>query len=338
MLIAQWIPIFILLIFVAYYIPNTQRKKIGDFPALLWSLLADSALVHAFSPMLYAKFSMDTMAIKIQLSAAATFMVILFLPWMILQMSEKAERWAVWTLIGFLFVDALFMMLKLNGHRGLIDANTFDMTVIALSLPLLGQSKYIRSNWIFISLIAFFMAAIFFLNPGGSTAKVVTMLTILGWLVASKKWIAVGVAVAAIAVAFFYVDDFTQYSDRAQIISNYLEYWISSGKFMFGMGFGSITEIAMFEKLKVLPATAQGFPLLIHNDYVQILFEGGIVNLAFMLCLMGLALWHLRKKPDFFGAAIGYSFAMFTYYPIHFLPSAFIGLLILREAFCVEEI
>lgn len=319
---------------MAFYVPHTQIKKTGFFIFSVWSFFSALAALQAFGPMCIPTVKLSYIGPRIQFSAAMTYVLFLSVPFVVLNMSEKWEKIAVRSLIAFFIIDAILIALKAFGHRGLLDVGTFDVAVMALLLPFIGSHKYVRTNRAFGLLALFFVIMVFAFDQTGATSKLIFAAIILGWTLSKRMWKTVGLQVAAIGAAFYFIDDFQRTAGRFTVYENYYEIWKNSGLYrqLAGMGFGSITEIAMQKKLVAYPKTVDSFPLLIHNDYLQLLYEGGALALAIFLAFLGRTLYRLRNKPDVFGAACGFLFFMVTYFPTHYLPSIFLGALIVKES------
>lgn len=69
-----------------------------------------------------------------------------------------------------------------------------------------------------------------------------------------------------------------------------------------------------------------------HNDYLQILREQGIIGLGLFLTISIVAMRKAFDRPWLFSALFTYGTIMVTQFPMRYFGSAFIGLLLLREA------
>lgn len=96
-----------------------------------------------------------------------------------------------------------------------------------------------------------------------------------------------------------------------------LAFWWSTNQHWFGLGTGSGP---------VVFRQAEGaLSLFAHNDYLQMLFENGIVGLVSAVILLVGALVRSFNRPLLFASVCGYAATAFFNYPAHLPVHAFVG-------------
>ena len=187
--------------------------------------------------------------------------------------------------------------------------SSFDTALIALCLPmcpfwlLLAGIGTIVSHHGSTALVILAVQALFYCNELRIDFIVAPILMIPAWL--------------------FRTSLLAGMDDRIHAWWRYMHAWSHSPwtTITFGAGPGSFAWISMMVDEMKPPVF-----LYMHNDFLQILFEYGIVGLVLLILFLGMA---MKRVPK----ALLLSIIVFgiTYSPLHFFPSEFlIGLIILE--------
>ena len=132
--------------------------------------------------------------------------------------------------------------------------------------------------------------------------------------------------------AYYHRGDISYAHGRLDTWLSFIQYWKSRGLevWSFGTGPGSFVWIS--------PALQQ-FQYAIysqmHNDWLQILFEEGVIGFVLALLCAFHAGWVVRDNPKYLGAVASVCVFGLTYYPLRFLPSALLVAFIFRV--CLES-
>lgn len=107
------------------------------------------------------------------------------------------------------------------------------------------------------------------------------------------------------------------------------EYFLNSKQYLFGLGSGTF---------QLLGPTMQkehnhiAYFIWMHNEFLQVLFEQGIIGLSISLIAFGF-MWKTAQKP-WLKACLGTIFlACFTQFPFRMLPSCLFCAMILKEVY-----
>lgn len=113
---------------------------------------------------------------------------------------------------------------------------------------------------------------------------------------------------------------------RIEYWKTILSWWWDSGKHWFGMGLGSGQVIFPLEGIA---ANARKWVFWAHNDYVQAVFELGLVGAGALIVAIVSAAWRSRSRPLLFQAVVGVAVMMMFNSPFHHAVTAFFGAAIL---------
>lgn len=118
-------------------------------------------------------------------------------------------------------------------------------------------------------------------------------------------------------------------AERLEHWRRYMAFWGANPRdIILGFGTGSF----MWLSLLVDKFTPPMF-LHMHSDWLQILFEQGVVGLALCLGVVVSAAYRVWSSPKLLAGVLGVCAFGLTYHPLRFAPSALVVCLILNEAF-----
>lgn len=222
-------------------------------------------------------------------------------------------RW-LWRSISWVFIiDAVAILF---GWRGITWGLSFDSAFIALLLP-----TFYRPTWYHRVLTALALVAIY--KVGGATAYLVIGLMLVGAAITYKNWLWLTICCPLFAVGYWSLGyELYRSPGRLAMWVAWFKWWLHSANHYIGTGPGS------FEWLANTIYSDTGGYTFAHNDYLQILFECGIVGIVLALGTIVEALWSLRRNHVIFTTAVGYLAFMCTYSPLHVFPGMLLAILI----------
>lgn len=108
-----------------------------------------------------------------------------------------------------------------------------------------------------------------------------------------------------------------------------------TGNTLTGLGSGSFRPLATGVQIAALPQRPKIFPFA-HNDPLQIFFEQGWLGVIFATLVLLVGLTRALDRPYLFAALSTYAAISFVQFPLRYYGSAFVGAVLLREAFSLE--
>lgn len=154
-----------------------------------------------------------------------------------------------------------------------------------------------------------------------------------GWLFGLRQL----VVMTPLFVVGYYLNpaQFFTTTGRWHIWTETLSWWWSSGKLWFGLGTGALDTI-LRHKLSTDPHYKT--VIWAHNDYLQVLFDNGIVGLCFLLIALVKTLEKSFSRPWLFSACMGYAATALFNFPMHVPLHAMVGLLLVWMVWCTEDL
>lgn len=226
----------------------------------------------------------------------------------------------------FFIFDIIYMVYDFGGtgkQFGLINGNTYDAAVMVLFFPL--TYKYMRYMSLPLLIPVFYFQA--------KTAFVMLLVMSVFWLIENnKKRNALLLSFSFILLAGVYVylnPNVVRLSGRLEFWARHMDWWLQHKSYIFGVGLGSLEELGTW-----MPVERNGKFIsnyIMHNDFLQILFETGVVGLVLFLLLSVYILLTLRSYWRI--TAWGFIVMLLTYFPLHTLPTQVLGCLLLLKAF-----
>lgn len=241
-----------------------------------------------------------------------TILELLTVPFFVLHTSTdkilKVFKWLIW-------IDIVLVWFHISGLQ---LAPSFDTALIALYLPFAGP-------WLaWVSLLTI-------LTHHGTTAY----LMLLGYVlvISRRRWeynIVFWVALPAIA-GLAYLQQNSPWFDSSERLEHWaraVEFTLPSKFFVVcGVGPGSFTWSSGLMNNFIAP-----FFIDLHNDWLQIYFELGLVGLGLSLWGAVATFWRVRHSLMLCEAVVGLAIFMATYHPFRHFPSLILSLTIIKLA------
>lgn len=218
---------------------------------------------------------------------------------------------------------ALSILIDPN-HFGLTGNGSMSACLVAITLPFLLLQKATVNRAIFIVMA---LTAVLITRASVPLGVLVTVLFTACFR--NKRDIPVllmGV-IAALAIGVYSIGgDLFDSNGRFETWKNVFHWWNNSGHRLGGFGVGS--------GLKLMPVLGISdgltrFNIWAHNDWLQVLFEQGILGLSSLFLLAMGALVRAYGRPLIFSSVCGFIVCSLFNFPAHLPLTAFVGIALL---------
>ncbi len=112
-------------------------------------------------------------------------------------------------------------------------------------------------------------------------------------------------------------------SGRFESWAKIYQWWLDTGNIFTGLGTGMGTII--FGRQHVVDRSFAHMGVWAHNDYLQVLFDNGLIGLASALLVLGFAVHKSINRPWLCASVIGYGATAFFNFPTHVPIHAMVG-------------
>ncbi len=102
-----------------------------------------------------------------------------------------------------------------------------------------------------------------------------------------------------------------------------VEWWWATGKIFMGLGTG-MGAIVFDQERQANPAFSH-MAIWAHNDYLQVMFDNGLIGLGALLLVVWYAMKRSFNRPWLFASVVGYAATAFFNFPVHLPIHAFVG-------------
>jgi len=225
---------------------------------------------------------------------------------------------------------ALYWGAQYGIRRGFLEASTFDAGAMIIVFMLLLPRRDVVSNWLKLALLASAIVT------GGETMKAMCVAFVIAY--GAKLIMKIGrvreqvcyfVLVGVCLIVLFYAapimfDDSGRFEIWLTYLPRVFDSWIVA---LFGNGAGS------FEWFGASHKVGGAHLLILHNEFVQILFEYGLIAFGLFVGFVVFILKRLWAYPSDFAAGVAYVLYMFVYYPMHFIITLLPGCILVCMAF-----
>jgi hypothetical protein len=237
-------------------------------------------------------------------TAAQAFIEVLFIPVGAILFNQQIKRLIPWAV-------ALSLACVWFHWTGLLRAPSFHSSFAALAVPFLPMWM-----WPVVGITA--------LTHHGSTALMIMAVqgAVIGWSYRHVKWVKPGMAVLLLAcgaAAWIHSGAMFDGGERLMKWRQFMTFWAQEKKWwVLGVGPGSFMWTSlMLDKFK-----PNDLFLQMHNDWLQIVFENGLVGLGLVLWTLLAAVKRVWGNPWLLASLAGLAVFGLTYYPLRFAPTA----------------
>lgn len=223
--------------------------------------------------------------------------------------------------ISSLLILAVNPIIMLNHPMGsgLFGAHSMDESVNILALILfIAGTK--RQWFLKVVVCALHAYVIYRFKPSSPVYILVAAGLAYGFLSGHWKKI-VPVLIGGFGLAWMQIGSRQLFSDTGRFgpWKQFMEWWWQYADHWTGTGIGSFEVLGGM--IQILGGRKDQLFIWAHNDWIQILFESGIIGLAIALTGYLYLLFLARRTPAKFCSLIGLGVCMMAQFPLHYLGS-----------------
>lgn len=289
------------------------QKKLSLAQTALWAYVVVSSLIPAFSVYYEADYLMPIFLTPAKLAACQSLVLAILVPLFVL-ISKKKSVGVVLKLLFFIEACAVLI----TGHTIMFGWSSFSSVMLALSVFLFKPNKNkLETETIAVALI--FAASL--INLSITTVVIYFYaLLILIWKV-NKTYVLYLLSLLAAVPFLVDLKEILTGNGRYLMWSQFIQIWNDKLPKVLGTGFGTWEWVG--PQLK--GSDFMGYAML-HNDYLQVLFEGGFIGLALFLWVIGESFYKHGKNVQFILPAGAFCLAMLSYFPLHVVAGQVLAL------------
>jgi hypothetical protein len=314
------------LLFVAIFFAwVVARPKYGTiaFGMLAWVLV--SALLIAY----YPPYTVDILSLRLRFVSSKSFLVVVTLTWFVA--SLRKDR--VYLLLTFF--EALIVINSVSyvwWKYGLFNAGSMDLAFMAMVYPVI-LFRPRRKNFAFY-IQALTPLACLFVNRPGSTVYMALALALSVFFIKERKWkILFPMLLGLMALGYYKsyeLGSYNFFSDSNRIAPwlQMMSWWWENANIWVGTGSGTFQWLGP----EIQNAQTDGIFIWMHNEYLQIAFEQGLVGLALALGLIYFCVRGAWNRPWLLASIASTLFVFAVQFPLRFLFSQIFVLLLVRLA------
>lgn len=277
--------------------------KIGMTASALWIY----ALGYALYLIEYPAMHFGEYNTAYQATAGQSLAAMALIP--VLALAAGRRTWAA---VPF-FVLINCALIWMNPKWGFLRWETFDSSLIALSLP------FLPAYMVYIALVTIAF-------KGGTTSALIVGTWIFSIFVRSWKRFFIFSAGCLAAIPFL-SEKVMDSQGRMTVYERMMGIWSSNPKsIIFGVGPGSF----MWQSIGV--GDPNSLFLSMHSDWLQVTFELGLIGLVLSLAVFVVCVLNVKKEPRLLAGVLGIGAFCLTYHPLRWFPSALFAAMILARA------
>lgn len=319
------------------------EKRVPVHIRIIWGYFMLYAMFVAYSPRYYPAFAPQLQGLLAYNATRHLVQYVLF-PIVVLASSSRMRGW-FYKFIGVFILADMFKLLK--GGAGLIEASTYDAGLIGCMLPifvdkvLYKKDTQTKISWLNLAVIFAGIIAISFTKSRTGLLAILVTVLVYGWpylKFLQKKYYYFAVffiSTMCLAASGLYFKFKLLHDPRLRIWAGEFDWWLSQANYWVGTGPGSFEFLGLFLKVDSTGAGGSGLDVrfyLLHNDWLQTLFETGAIGLALSILLYFSVLVKIKDiSHRAMWLAMGSMGLM--YYPIHSAFIQILALIIIRESF-----
>lgn len=303
-------------------------------------ILVSSLFTGIITSMWFERYSTEPFEIQSPLRQASSFGLVFFILATI-AVTYLPKR-AVQNLLSFFglfgMVTAIGILLEPQREWWVpfFDNPSMGCCFVIMTLPLIPRDRFKL-----LPRIGFGLAVLCVYLIKASTPVLALAALIGSYIFTSSRrkylWVLLGIPVICLSLLpySFWMQD----NGRFWIWKIATNWWAEQGIGTVLFGTGLSTTRVLLPIVQSFHTTNMEGPWFfwMHNDWLQILFEQGVVGLSAALLLFGYILKTSIKDRGLFSAIIVYSAVMVTNFPMHWPVQAFLGFVLVRATFYLKE-
>lgn len=302
-------PIFFGMLFFILLLSWKFLRKLGPWMLAAWLYV----VIYALYIVEFPGFPFGLYNTAFQATAGQTLVELLLIPTAILLTTSYTLKNILLCIVSFEIISVWA-----RGY-GLMGAPSFDTALIACFVPFCPV-------W----LMGISIGTI--VTHHGSTALLILLAQLLGFSIKEKgaRIPLLLLIPVALAVAFAHQNNaWFDSVDRLDHYKRYMATWWDQNWFIraFGFGPGSFIWLGMMKDNYKEPVFFQ-----MHSDFLQIIFELGIIGFSTIAALTVKAYKSAAQSPQLISAIFGCVAFSLTYHPLRFFPSMIMVGFIMKEA------
>lgn len=282
--------------------------------------------------------------IHVDPSAAMGLLLLILVPIVVWNLSEKHRRWLMAGFACVLFLNLIPLVMS-AGHggmaSGIFGCESYDAAIMAAVLPIAVAPFVLQENhWRANTLIA-----LSFLVP--LTAAIVTRTTTPFYILAGifllvsimKRgvWRIAGLGITGVILllgTLFANHGLLNTSGRLQGWRFFMGWWSEFVNPWVGTGGGTFQYLAPLIQMSFpdAPSFNQAW-IWLHNDWLQVLFEHGVIGFALIVLVYGWALLRAKRERWVLIGLFAFGFMATAQFPMHWVMTQIWICLLFREAF-----
>lgn len=306
-------------------IPIFFITRIGLTATAFWIYLLLSSLWVFQNPWAHGPFQF-----RLDQSASQAFAIALMLP-MFTVICMK--RWLPNILRGFEGIALLDGILVLILGYGMFNAHSVDSSFVAsvFVMAVLKRDSFFNALPKKLKILVSIVILASILRYGGSTGIIILAVGLLSSAFFERKitpWVLVPIAVLGYA-GLMYGAEFLSSSGRVDAWQFFMNHFWTNENIFFGTGIGTFEWIG-----PILQNRTNDLFVWMHNEYLQVLFEGGLLGLGLALSLLFVCFRQAirNQKTWLFSTLVCLSVMSLTQFPFRFAVSALFICFVVRSA------
>lgn len=331
-----------LLFFSSFFAWHTVKKKYGwiAFVLLSWVLI-DAVMTYQMPA-----FTTDVLSLRLRLVSARSFCQVAMVTYFMTQLRP-------WHLVRLFDVLELFTFANCSVYLwqgyGAFNAGSMDMAFLAMIYPaMVFKDQRIFQPWfvyfnpkegIYRALMITLPLIALCTNRPGSTVFMALALGFSAYITITKKWES-WLVIFPLALMFvgFHMNleagerTFFDNSGRFGPWTEIMSWWANNANFWTGTGSGTFQWLG-----PMIQNRDDRLMVWLHQDYLQALFEQGIIGFGLMLYVTLMCFIKSFKTPWLFACMVSTFFVMNVQFPLRFLASQIFILLLVRLAYDRES-
>lgn len=302
----------------SFFLTRHFKKEVGLWISLSWFYYLARGLLQ-FQNLDGTGFGMPK---ELDQTMGQAFSQLLLIPLVILFIPQKYfEHWRKWLLVICLF-DAFLLAVQ---NYGILNASSFDAGFLASTFSLVPL-------WA----VGLFVLPILFVGHM-ATAVVVTASQLLTYGARNKKFTSMAILALLLFAAFYFHPGTHGFDSSGRVPAwiRFFTWWAQNANALIGTGTGSFQWLGPAIDGFLAGRKEGEIFMHMHNDWLQVLFEGGIIGFILVVGSYFNLLKRSWSRPMLFQAVIALGAFCLTYHPLRFFPSAVFICCLIREV--VEE-
>ncbi len=315
---STWIGVCSVVILVCWDIKGSPLLKWPYLYALLYSCSVSFSLFQT---------AVDPLTLAIKLGAAKVFGTLVLFGWYFSDHSYVSTRSKYYLKLGILLMFTLDAIWLLFGGDGIMVGYTQDSLMMAVLIPMFLQNKYFRFA------IPILLAYIIYSKGAAAYVVVAFQIVMFRWYTVKSWWVRTVDYIIFAGVALYlsrssFLQNHDIWGKRWNTVwRGHLLWWGKNANGITGTGPGSFEWIAT-----TIRVDAAGAKMWLHSDWLQILFEYGLIGLGLAVVAYAYVGRRLTNRPCSLVTWLSLGIAMLVYSPLQFWYVQFLVAYLISQA------